>query len=139
MNWDSLLFFETRKRIPVFVLAVATATLLSFQTSGFSNGPTMCLFRISTGLFCPFCGTTRSVGEILQGNLIAAANLNMYGFVLVAIAVSWAISPASGSSLYRKALNFKIKSATLSQILIISVFGIYSIFKFVESNGLLGI
>jgi hypothetical protein len=139
MNWDSLLFLEARKRIPVFVLGVATASFLSFQTSGFSNGPTMCLFRISTGLFCPFCGTTRSVGEILQGNLIVAANLNMYGFVLVAIAVSWAISPAVVSSMYRKALNFKIKSATLSQILIISVFGVYSLFKFVESNGLLGI
>jgi hypothetical protein len=139
MNWDSLFFLETRKRIPVFVLGITTASFLSFQTNGFSNGPTMCLFRLSTGMFCPFCGTTRSVGEILQGDMAAAASLNMYGFVLVALVVSWALRTDFVSSIYKKVLGFKIKSATSSQILIISVFAVYSFFKFAESNGLLGI
>jgi hypothetical protein len=139
MNWDSLFFLETRKRIPVFVLGITTASFLSFQTDGFSNGPTMCLFRLTTGMFCPFCGTTRSFGEILQGNIGAAASLNMYGLVLVALVVSWVISPALVSSTYKKVLGFKIKSASVSPILIISGFGIYSLFKFVESNGFLGV
>lgn len=99
----------------------------------------MCLFRLTTGMFCPFCGTTRSFGEILQGNIGAAASLNMYGLVLVALVVSWVISPALVSSTYKKVIGFKIKSASVSQILIISGFGIYSLFKFVESNGLLGV
>lgn len=79
------------------------------------------------------------MGEILQGDVAAAASLNMYGFVLVALVVSWAISPAFVSSMYKKVLGFKIKSATSIQILIISVFGFYSFFQFVESNGFLAV
>jgi hypothetical protein len=137
MNWDSLFFLQTRKRIPVFVVGITTASFLSFQTNGFSNGPTMCLFRLSTGLFCPFCGTTRSIGEILQGDPFTAASLNLYGFVLVALVISWVIKPTFVSELYEKVVRFKINSTSFNQTLMISAFGIYSVFKFLESNDFL--
>jgi uncharacterized membrane protein YfcA len=61
----------------------SSLSFVSFQTSAFQNGPVLCLFRNLTGLPCPFCGTTRSVGSILQGNLDAALAFNPLGFFVI--------------------------------------------------------
>lgn len=66
---------------------------LADSSSGFSNGPTLCLFRSFTGLPCPFCGTTRSIGHILMGDFYGAVYLNPLGYVGLIFFVTLFISP----------------------------------------------
>ncbi|MBM3743809.1 MAG: DUF2752 domain-containing protein [Actinobacteria bacterium] len=80
-------------RISLGILTFGTASLFSFQTSGFQDGPILCLFRNSTGLPCPFCGTTRSIGSILQGDFGSAVELNPLGFLVIAGAVFMFLTP----------------------------------------------
>ena len=61
--------------------------LLAIRSSGFSSGPSLCMFRNVTGLPCPFCGSTRSVGNILLGVFNAALYLNPLGYVGLAFLV----------------------------------------------------
>jgi hypothetical protein len=65
-------------------------------------GPSLCMFRNITGLPCPFCGTTRSVGNILLGNFNDALKLNPLGYFTLAFLLVLFILPATikSSSLY---------------------------------------
>jgi hypothetical protein len=69
--------------------------VLAVRTSGFSTGPSLCLFRNVTGLPCPFCGSTRSVGHILQGEFSAALHSNPLGYLGLAFLVVLFISPST--------------------------------------------
>lgn len=44
-----------------------------------------CVFYVSTGWFCPGCGSTRMLHELLNGNLVRALSLNPATFVLLPI------------------------------------------------------
>ena len=95
-----------RVKFPIRVLTLLAilfaARALAIRSSGFSLGPSLCMFRNITGLPCPFCGTTRSVGNILLGNFKDALNLNPLGYFSLAFLVLLFISPSTikGSSLY---------------------------------------
>ncbi|MGI8593385.1 MAG: DUF2752 domain-containing protein [Solirubrobacteraceae bacterium] len=52
-----------------------------------SSGPVLCPFRLVTGLPCPFCGMTRSLLALGQGDLGASVRLHPLGPVLVVVAV----------------------------------------------------
>lgn len=134
MNWDSLFYSKPRVRIPVFLLAVGIGAGLSRQTNSFQDGPTLCLFKLSTGLECPFCGTTRSVGEILQADFSAAAGSNMFGFLVVALATTWALNPVWVTNVYRRTRDFRPSSATPLQWVLFSTLAGYSVLKFLLEN-----
>ena len=134
MNWDSLFYMKPKVRIPVFLLAVGIGAVLSRQTDSFQNGPTLCLFKLSTGLECPFCGTTRSICEILQADFSAAAGSNLFGFLVVALATAWALNPVWVTNAYERVRDFRPRTATpLQWVLLISLAG-YSITKFTTEN-----
>lgn len=80
---SSLGKFRIQYRILLAIITFSVISLFSFQTSGFQNGPVLCLFRNLTGLPCPFCGTTRSIGSILQGDLGMALGFNPLGFLVI--------------------------------------------------------
>lgn len=69
--------------------------LLAIRSSGFSSGPSLCMFRNVTGLPCPFCGSTRSVGNILLGEFNAALYLNPLGYVGLAFLVLLFVTPST--------------------------------------------
>jgi hypothetical protein len=71
------------------------ARIIALNTSGFEFGPTLCIFRNITGQPCPFCGTTRSVGNLLIGNYKSAFHLNPLGFLSVGFIGVIFISPLS--------------------------------------------
>lgn len=56
-------------------------------------GPTPCLWRTTTGLDCPFCGSTRAAACLAHGDVIAALDHNalfVVGVVPTAL-VLWAL------------------------------------------------
>jgi hypothetical protein len=57
-------------------------SFFNFQNNfTFSKGASICLFKQVSGLPCPSCGTTRSVGHILQGDISNAVKINPLGFI----------------------------------------------------------
>ena len=71
-------------------LAVAALLPVSFVTSG----PSVCPFKLLTGLPCPGCGMTRSVVTLLHGDLGASLYYHPLGFVIVGLAVALALADA---------------------------------------------
>lgn len=51
------------------------------------NGPTLCPFRLVTGLPCPFCGLTRSMFALGRGDFSGSVHFSPIG-PLVAIAAA---------------------------------------------------
>jgi len=51
------------------------------------GGPTLCPFRLATGLPCPFCGMTRSLFAVGQGRLAASIDFSPIGPLLPLAAV----------------------------------------------------
>ena len=72
-------------RVSIFVSTLVAGNVLSEATSGFQEGKVICVFRNVTGLPCPFCGGTRSVGSILSGDLAEAWSFNPLGFAAILI------------------------------------------------------
>jgi hypothetical protein len=48
-----------------------------------SSAPDVCLLKSTTGVPCPFCGTTRSIMSVLQGEWMNALHLNPLGILLI--------------------------------------------------------
>lgn len=58
---------------------------IQLSQNGTNTGlPTVCFIKSVTGVPCPSCGSTRSVLELLHGQLKSAFLLNPLGFVLLA-------------------------------------------------------
>jgi hypothetical protein len=55
-----------------------------------SGGPTVCPFRLVTGLDCPGCGATRAAHQLFTGHLLAAADLNLLALVAIPL-VLWGL------------------------------------------------
>jgi hypothetical protein len=81
-------------RLLALLVFLIPARMLAMRSSGFSTGPSLCLFRNITGLPCPFCGSTRSVGHILQGEFSAALFSNPLGYFGLAFLILLFVSPA---------------------------------------------
>lgn len=54
---------------------------------GEHGSPDVCLFKNTTGIPCPACGSTRSVLALLAGDVSTAASTNPLGLVVLAIMV----------------------------------------------------
>lgn len=83
------------------VAVTGTALSLWWRSGALATGPTLCPFRLLTGLPCPGCGTTRAVGALLAGDLPEAWALNPVGLLLVAVGVGTFLIPESRPVLSR--------------------------------------
>lgn len=70
---------------PVAAVGLAAAALT--PTDALADGPTLCPFRLLTGLPCPLCGLTRAWVATMHGDLPTALQLNPFGPPTVAFAV----------------------------------------------------
>jgi len=52
------------------------------EQSAHSSVPVVCLFKEVTGIPCPSCGTTRSLIELMRGNVKEAFLINPFGLVM---------------------------------------------------------
>jgi hypothetical protein len=96
------------EKIPLLIRVGMAAFLfllinqISLRTNGFVDGPILCPFRSLTGLPCPYCGTTRSVGNIVIGEFGQALTFNPIGYLVVALTLALLIMPQKVKQLYLK-------------------------------------
>lgn len=90
---------DTRKKLYWFILALCLAGYgwlsYDFFFGGDSDNFTVCPVKTLTGIPCPSCGTTRSVGLILHGHFTEAMLTNPFGLLaslFLVIAPLWIIS-----------------------------------------------
>ena len=69
---------------------VALGACASALGGGQVEGPTLCPFRLATGLPCPFCGTTRSLMALGRGDVETSIQLSPLGPLLALAAVAFA-------------------------------------------------
>ena len=72
----------------ILFAAGGSALLYLFDPAARNSFYPVCLLHETTGLNCPGCGVTRAIHQLLHGNVIAAAHLNLL-FVLCLPAVAW--------------------------------------------------
>ncbi len=80
----------------VLFLAIAGA-VFAFNPEQVSVFPP-CLFHRLTGLWCPGCGTTRALHQLLHGNLAAAIRLNPLAILMLPL-VGYLVARDSASTL----------------------------------------
>ena len=80
--------------------AVALGACASALGTGEVEGPTLCPFRLATGLPCPFCGTTRSLIALGGGDVGRSVELNPLGVVLAFGAA--VLAAAAGTAAIRR-------------------------------------
>lgn len=72
----------------IAVLGSAVVGLLGLDRLPF----TVCYFKTLTGLPCPTCGSTRSVGCLVEGDLPAALAMNPLAAAVILALVPWALA-----------------------------------------------
>ena len=77
---------------------VALGACASALGAGEVEGPTLCPFKLATGLPCPFCGTTRSLMARGRGDLEASVNYSPLGVLLAGAAVVLAVAAARAAA-----------------------------------------
>lgn len=80
----------TRNRLYLVLFLALLAGYSYLITSYFefiNNTHTLCIFKNATGIACPSCGTTRSVQQLLNGNIKQALLLNPIGVIIATIMV----------------------------------------------------
>lgn len=81
----------TRAPLAVGALAVAAGALL-FVRDPRTSTYLPCPIHAVTGLWCPGCGTTRALGDLVRGDLQSALTTNALAVVLVLLAVvAWGV------------------------------------------------
>ena len=89
-----MLCSSTRSRgigwgICLVLLLVGSAVLYQFDPAQSRFFP-RCILYSATGFYCPGCGASRGLHELLHGHYLAAAHLNLLIFVIIPlISVCW--------------------------------------------------
>jgi len=85
-------------RIAVLITVWLGMAML-WNSDKLANGPVLCWFRALTGHPCPFCGSTRAVGALCAGSIVAAWKLNPLGVVAFMAFAIYLIKPSLAKSL----------------------------------------
>lgn len=74
---------EHNTRAPLMAAAVLAAGCAVSAMVDPTSGPTICPFKIATGLDCPGCGGTRAAHALFRGDLVAAASHNVVALIAI--------------------------------------------------------
>jgi hypothetical protein len=107
---------------------MAWIALNQTKMGGINRSIEVCPIKITTGLPCPSCGTTRSITSILKGDYSQAATINPLGFLLFTLLLVlpiWSFVDLlnAGKSLWTayQAINCSFKKPILAYPLIVLV------------------
>lgn len=134
MTRNKLYLVLTLALVAGYCWAIWAILLQDIQHSTF----TPCLFKNVTSLPCPACGTTRSVSEIVKGNITKATIINPLGLIVAAfmvIAPFWIIFDVATKkdSLHKSYLKFetalKIRWVAITLITLIALNWAWNIYK----------
>jgi len=92
--WPALFREIPAARYALVLFATALTWVGARRTEGYTTGPILCPFRLITGHQCPFCGTTRSFGALVAGDISGSIAYNPSGILLSIVILFWMISPA---------------------------------------------
>jgi hypothetical protein len=113
-------------RILLFMSTIIAVNFIYRGTGNLTSLPTLCPFRLLTGVPCPACGISRSVGALSAGDFSTSTSMHPLG-ILVALTISlflirpdWVIKLSDKFSSYFNQLNF-VKKATLISITLITL------------------
>ena len=73
---------------PLRIAGVSTLAITAVLPLVPGHDAVTCPLRATTGIPCPFCGMTRGVGRVLDGDIAGAALLNPGSLLLVLAAVA---------------------------------------------------
>lgn len=133
----------TRNKLYTFisVLSLLGYAWLGYQTYSEKQSSSIgqiCMFKATTTLPCPSCGSTRSVIAIFQGNLLQALYFNPLGLIIVIgllILPLWIISDVllKKDSFFKFYIQFEKwvvkKPMAISLITIILLNWVWNIYK----------
>jgi hypothetical protein len=92
-GWHSLLDVLHRVEAPRIEAAVfgavAAAGLAYVGIVNQQHGPTICPLNRATGLYCPLCGSSRGLHDLLHGHVASGLGENLLLAVIVPVAL-WA-------------------------------------------------
>ena len=74
---------------PAIAGAIGLGTCVAFGIVNPEGGPTICPFRAATGLYCPGCGATRMMHQLMTGDVGRALRLNPLAFLFVPLMAWW--------------------------------------------------
>ena len=86
-----------------------------------SDGPVLCPFRLTTGLPCPFCGTTRSLVALGRGDLGESFSLQPFGPLVALVAV--ALLAAAFSARVRQVV-WKARYLRVALVVVVLTWGV---------------
>jgi hypothetical protein len=77
---------------PAIAGAIGLGTCVAFGIVNPEGGPTICPFRAATGLYCPGCGATRMMHQLMIGDVGRAVRLNPLAFLFVPLMAWWSFA-----------------------------------------------
>jgi hypothetical protein len=86
--------FSSRNKLYLFliILCLAGYFWIYFNLTNFHTSVDLCLFKHVTKIPCPSCGSTRSIIQVVQGNILQAIYLNplgLFGTLMLLITPIW--------------------------------------------------
>lgn len=83
--------FKRLTRLVLLSLTFLSISVAAKLFDGFNSGPILCPIRLLTGIPCPACGTTRSIGALCEGKFTESWRLNPLGYFIAFAALVWAV------------------------------------------------
>jgi Protein of unknown function (DUF2752) len=94
------------KRPVIAPLVAGVALVMGCAVVGIVDprgGPTICPFKLATGLDCPGCGGTRAAHDLMRGDLIGALDHNVLAVIAIPLILwglfTWLTSALGGPKL----------------------------------------